>query len=321
MRIVFMGSAGVGAPSLRALLGSAADRVAAVFCQPDRPKGRHRAMAECCTKTLARTVGIPVSTPADVNAGEGLAALEAAKPDAIVVVGYGQILRRRVLDMPPAGCINLHASLLPKYRGAAPIQWAVANGETVTGVTTMFMNERLDAGDIILQSETAVGPEEDAGTLHDRLAATGAELLARTLDLVRAGHPPRRPQREEDATPAPKLRKEDGEIDWRRDAGSLYNRIRGFHPWPGSYTGLPGPTGGVLKVLKARPEKGRGGTRQAPGTVVEAAGEGPLVETGEGGALRLLVVQAEGGRPMAGRDYLLGHGLREGDVLGVSPGR
>jgi len=298
------------------LFDSPADEVVAVVTQPDRPKGRHLVPAACATKLLAGHRDTPVLTPRKVNDAECLADLEKLRPDLVVVVAYGQILKPSVLDLPPLGCVNLHASLLPKYRGAAPIQWALVNGETRTGVTTMFMNERMDAGDIILQRELPIHAEDTAGTVHDKLAETGAELMAETLDRVRAGDAPRVPQDDAEATFAPKLTKRDGRIDWHLPAEDIYNRVRGFNPWPCCHCRVPGRMGsGLLRVFDARAQAAQEETGQAvPGGVLDVAGDGPLVATGRGG-LRLLSVQPEGRRVMSGHDYMLGHDLRVGDAL------
>lgn len=311
MRIVFMGSAELACRALETLTRSDSDELAAVITQPDRPKGRHLHFAPCPAKAYAERKGARILTPPNVNAPESLDKIRALHPDLLVVVAYGQILRRPLLDTPAHGCVNLHSSLLPKYRGAAPIQWAIANGDTVTGVTSMFMNERMDAGDIIFQDPVAIGPDETAGELHDRLAQAGAALLERTIDAIRTGTAPRQPQDERLATPAPKLSRKDGRIRWTMDADDIYNRIRGFDPWPGSFCRVPfGDKRQRLKVLKASVEASSGDA----GAVLEVEGAGPLIGTAKG-ALRLLRVQPEGGRSMQGNEYLRGHTLAPGDRL------
>ncbi|MDI6773872.1 MAG: methionyl-tRNA formyltransferase [Verrucomicrobiota bacterium] len=314
MRIVFLGSAPLAAASLARLAavcrsphGQGETAVVGVVTQPERPQGRHLRVAASPVRAAAEAAGIPVLAPENVNAPESLDAVRALGPDLIVVAAYGQILRLALLALPPLGCINVHASLLPRYRGAAPIQWAVALGETVTGVTTMYMNERMDAGDIIFQAEAPIGPDETAGDLRDRLAREGAELLVSTLEAIRRGNATRRPQDERLATYAPMLRKEDGRINWTMPATAVHNRVRGLSPWPGCYC----ERGGVrLKVLKTRVESGAG----QPGAVLDVAGPGPLVAVGQG-AVRLVAVQPEGRRAMSGEEYLRGHDWKAGDAL------
>jgi len=309
MRILFMGSAELACPCLDRLLADPADQVVGVVTQPDRPKGRSLQVASCAVRAHVAERGIPILTPADVNAPDSAAALRALAPDLIVVVAYGQFLKAAILDLPlrgPAhggGCINVHASLLPKYRGAAPIQWAVANGETETGVTTMFVNARMDAGDIIDSIVEPIRPEDTAGSLHDRLARCGADLLARTIAALRQGSIRRQPQDEALVTFAPRIRKTDGRIDWHLPATLIHNRVRGFNPWPGCFCELA--AAGIVRVLKSRVENGR----DAPaGAVLEAAGAGPLIQAGRD-AVRLLEVQPEGRKVMSGAAFLRGHPL------------
>jgi len=308
MRIIFMGSAGLSCPSLAALLQSRPDELAGVVCQPDRPQGRELHVAPCAVKKEAQGAGVPILTPANVNAPDSVSALRALRPDLIVVVAYGQILRAALLEMPPCGCLNIHASLLPRYRGAAPIQWAIANGEQVTGVTAMMMTAALDAGDILLQREAAIDPEDTGLTLHETLGAAGAAVLLETIEGLRNGSVPRRPQNPADATYAPKLTKADGKIAWTLSGRQIHNRVRGFKPWPGCYCTVSG--GQALKLLHTRLEAGDG----RPGQVLDLRGDGPLVAAGDA-AVRLLQVQPEGKRPMSGADYARGHALRIGDAL------
>ena len=303
MRIIFMGSAELACPCLDRLLADPADQVVGVVTQPDRPKGRSLQVAPCAVRAHVVTRGIPVLTPENVNAPDSVAALRALAPDVIVVVAYGQFLKADILNLPSRGCINVHASLLPKYRGAAPIQWAVANGETETGVTTMFVNARMDAGDIVDQRVEPIRPEDTAGSLHDRLARCGADLLERTIEALRQGSIRRQPQDEAKATFAPRIKKTDGRMDWRLPAIQIHNCIRGFNPWPGCFCELP--PAGIVRVLKARVEAGRS---EAAGTVLEAAGDGPLIQTGQD-ALRLLELQPEGRKVMSGAAFLRGHPL------------
>ncbi len=312
MRIIFMGSAAFACPSLERLLANPADEVVGIVTQPDRPKGRRLELAPCPVKDRLGNRGIPVFTPEKVNTPESLAILGALRPDVIVVVAYGQILKPALLALPPLGCINVHGSLLPKFRGAAPIQWAVALGEQVTGVTTMFLNERMDAGDMILKRELTIAGDDTGGTLHDKLAAVGADALAETMALLRAGRAPRVPQDENAATVAPKLKKTDGRIDWTMPAQTIQNRLRAFNPWPGCQCELPAGSGRWVKILAAGMEPdGQAG----PGAILSNAEAGPLVQTGAG-ALRLLVVQPEGKKPMPGSAFVRGYPLRAGDRAG-----
>ncbi len=303
MRILFMGSAELACPCLDRVLADARDEVVGVVTQPDRPKGRALRLSPCALGAHAARRGLPVLAPEKVNAPESLAALRALAPDLAVVVAYGQFLKPALLGLPPRGCLNVHASLLPKYRGAAPIQWAIARGERETGVTTMFLNARMDAGDIVEQAVEPIRPEDTAGALYDRLARRGAELLAHTLDLLRAGAAPRRPQNEAEATYAPRLAKRDGCLDWSRPAAELRDRVRGFNPWPGCWCEVP--PAGRLGVWAARVEPGRGAP---PGTLLEAVGDGPLFQAGVE-SLRLLVVQPAGRTRMGGADFLRGYRL------------
>lgn len=321
MRLVFMGSAPLACACLARLFEDGRDTVCAVVTQPDRPKGRHLRVTSCPVTETAREAGLPILSPLKVNDDAFVDELRVFQPDLIVVVAYGQILGRRLLALPPKGAVNVHASLLPKYRGAAPIQWAVASGERVTGVTTMFMNEQMDAGDIILQREVPIDAADTAGTLHDRLADAGAALLAETLEAIRENRAPRRAQNPAEATLAPKLRKVDGRIDWRWPADMIVNRVRGFHPWPGCYAEIPAEAGvgdpgtatgrrSLLKVITAAVEPGEG----SPGQVIHINEAGPLVAAGQG-AVRLLVVQPEGRTAMSGGAYLHGRPLREDRFL------
>lgn len=314
IRVVFMGSAELACPTLEALLSLPGVEVVGVVTQPDRPKGRSLRMCACATKVLAAGSDTTVLTPQRVNAQESLASIRALAPDLIVVVAYGQILRAELLGLPPLGCINVHGSLLPKYRGAAPIQWAVARGERESGVTVMYMNAGMDEGDMILKRSIPIGPDETAGSLHDRLAKTGASALVAVVEMLQSGQSlPREAQNPDDATYAPKLSRRDGAIDWSMPSHEIRNRIRGFNPWPACHCVLPDMGDGKgrrLKVLAADFERETG----RPGEVLDVSGCGPLVATGDG-ALRLVEVQPEGGKVMRGDAYLRGHSVAVGDVL------
>lgn len=311
MRVLFMGSGSVACPALRELAARPGDSVVAVVTQPDRPSGRRRELAACPAKKLADTLGLPVRAPERAGDPAELDALRALAPELIVVADYGQFLKPALLALPPRGAINIHPSLLPKYRGAAPIQWAVASGETETGVTILHVTEKMDAGDIILQEKAPIRDEHTAATLTPLLAELGATLLIRALELIRRGEAPRRPQDESLATLAPKLVKEDGRVDWTLPAQVIRNRARGFTPWPGCFAVQPGEAGGFLRLLASRVEPGTG----EPGLILECGPDGPLVACG-GQALRLLEVLPENRKAMSGADYARGKHLQPGDRLG-----
>lgn len=311
MRIVFMGSSGFACASLAWLLKAARDEVVLVVTQPDRPRGRNLEVTGCQVKVSLEGRGVPIFSPAHINEAASLERLAAARPDLIVVVAYGQFLKAPLLSLPPLGCLNVHGSLLPKYRGAAPVQWAMACGETVTGVTTMFVNERMDAGDMILKRELPIADGETGGELHDRLALAGAELLGETLDLLRQGKAPRTAQDESAATYAPKLTKADGRMDWSRPARQLCNRIRAFQPWPGCTCEIPKGSGMRVRILRADPDAAEG----VPGTVLEAGARGILVQSGDGSAVRLLEVQPEGRKAMLCDAFLRGRRIVPGMMV------
>lgn len=308
MRLVFCGTPAFALPSLKALLASRHE-VLGVVTQPDRPKGRHRRLTPPPVKELAHSAGLTVWQPESLQDREFVSLLQGLRLDALVVVAYGKILPAPVLDLPRRGCINLHASLLPRYRGAAPIHWAIINGERETGVTTMFMAPRLDAGDIILQRAVAIAPRETAGQLHDRLADLGAGLLVETLDLIEKGKAPRRPQEEALATYAPPLKPEDEKIDWQWPAEAVFNRVRGLNPWPGAYAVWQGRR---LKIWWAEP-----GTRPAgkfaPGEVLGCGTEGIEVACGDGQAVVIKELQPEGKGVMSAAAFLRGYCLKPGD--------
>jgi methionyl-tRNA formyltransferase len=314
MRIVFMGSAELACPSLEALLKSPFDDVVGIVTQPDRPKGRNQKVAPCPIHQFAATKGIPILMPEKASDPEFIDQLKDLLPDMIVLVAYGQFLKREVLELPLKGAINVHPSLLPKYRGAAPIQWAIARGETTTGVTIMYMSEKMDAGDIILQEPFPIEPDDTAATLEPKLAKKGAEMLLQAIDLIREGRVTRTPQDESQVTMAPKLKKEDGRIDWTKPAQEILNRVRAFNPWPCCYCETPPaegrPTKEFLKILKARVENISG----RPGEIKLAGKQEPIVATGDK-ALCLLEVQPPGKRPMSGAEWARGKRLVGGEVL------
>ncbi|HEY8416574.1 MAG TPA: methionyl-tRNA formyltransferase [Limnochordales bacterium] len=313
LRLVFMGTPAFAVPSLRAVL-AAGHRVVGVFTQPDRPRGRGHKLLPSPVKEAAVAAGIPVYQPRRLRDAEALDALRALAPDVICVVAYGLLLPPAVLQLPPLGCVNVHASLLPRYRGAAPIQAALMAGDTVTGVTTMFMDEGLDTGDIILQRPVPIEPHDDAGTLHEKLADAGAELLVETLRLLAAGQAPRRPQDHSQASYAPKLDRASAALDWTRPAEEVCNHVRAFAPFPGAYT-AHGER--ILKVLQAEVH-GPGTLEAQPGQVVAVEEAGFVVQTGRGAVL-VRKVKPPGAGPMGGRDYVNGYRLRVGDRLVTPP--
>lgn len=311
MRVVFMGSPACACPSLDALLAMPGIQVVAVVTQPDRPQGRGLHLQPCAVKAHAVEQGLAVLTPANVNHPDVVGPLAALKPDVIVVVAFGQIMKRAILDLAPLGCVNVHASLLPRYRGAAPAQWALVNGESVTGVTTMLMNERLDAGEMLLKREVTIMPDDTGGSLLMKLGRAGAALLPGTLEGLQDGTLRGEAQDDRMATLAPKMSKGHGVIVWTMPAADIERRVRAFHPWPCCTCETPRGSGQTLRVLKARVELAHG----APGSVLKLDGEGPLIAAGEG-ALRLLEVQPAGRKAMSGLDYARGRHLAAGDVLG-----
>jgi methionyl-tRNA formyltransferase len=308
-RIVFMGTPAFACPTLEGLLRGM-DQVVGVVCQPDRPRGRGLELTAPEVKRLALSRGLPVFQPERVRDATFQATLESLAPDLIVVAAYGRILPRAVLDLPPRGCINVHASLLPRHRGAAPIQWSILAGDTETGITIMAMNEEMDAGDILLKRTTPIGREESAGELGARLAFLGAEALGEAINGIKTGSIRPEPQPAAGVTFAPRIEREQGRLDWRRAAEELARLVRAFSPAPSAFTTLGGRT---LKVHRAIAIPGpAGGT---DGTVVAADAEGIEVATGDG-RLRLLEVQLEGRRRMSAAQFLAGHALERGTCLG-----
>lgn len=302
MRIVFMGTPAFAVPSLAALLDGGFDVVAAVT-QPDRPSGRGKRLTACPVKALAMARGVPVLQFERIRRQDGVEALTALAPDLFVTAAFGQILSQQVLDIPGCGTVNVHASLLPLYRGPAPINWCIIEGESTTGVTTMMTDAGIDTGDILLQEGTAIAPAETAGELTERLAVLGASLLTQTLRCMEANACPRIKQDDAIATRHPMLTKETGRIDWARDAQAIANLVRGVNPWPGAWCLLP--DGGTLKIWEARPVEGCG----TPGQMLCAdARDGLVIATGSG-ALEVLALQAPNAKRMATKDYLRGHPL------------
>ena len=311
MDLVFCGTPQFAVPALEKLAASGF-RVRLVVTQPDRPRGRGQKPAASPVKQRAQELGLSVIEPEAIKTNDALRSqLESLKPAAIVIVGYGRIIPPWMLALARLGNLNLHASLLPKYRGAAPIQWAIANGETATGVTTMRINEGLDTGDILLQKEIAIAPDDTAVTLAPRLAAIGADLMVETLRGLEAGSITPRPQDHSRATLAPLLNKEDGRIDFARTAQEIANRLRGFQPWPGAFTTLHG------KQLSMTAAKAiASGTSPIPPGVLSVEGERLLAGCGSATALELLELQPEGRKRMLARDFLHGYHPRSGERLG-----
>ena len=308
MRIVFMGTPEFAVPSLKALL-DAGYGVVGVFTQPDRPVGRGHKLAACPVKKLAVERGVPVYQFERLRNEEGLACLRALAPDIVVTAAFGQILSQALLDVPKMGTVNVHASLLPAYRGAAPINWCILNGETRTGVTTMLTDAGVDTGAMLLRRETDIGEVETAAELSARLSQLGAELLIETLKGYIAGEIAPTPQDERLASRQPMLKKEMGLIDWTRSAKEIACQARGLDPWPSAYTDY---LGGTLKIYRARPAMGEG----EPGTVLRSsAKEGLFVACGEG-ALEVLEMQAPGGKRMSARAYLAGKKIEPGTRFG-----
>lgn len=315
MRVVFLGTPEFAVPSLTALV-EVGHQVLAVVTQPDKPRGRGQHVQPSPVKTKAQELGLPVLQPERVSAPEFIEQMRALDPEAVVVVAFGQKIPPALLTLPPLGCINLHASLLPAYRGAAPIVHALWRGEEVTGVTTMYMDEGWDTGDIILQRPVPIRPEDTAGSLHDRLAAEGAQLLCQTLAQIAAGTAPRAPQDENRASYAPRLREEDAALKWERPALELHNQVRAFNPVPGAYFYWSGRR---IKVWRTAVLKKKGEAEAAgpPGEVVTVDHQsGALwVRCGEG-QLALLEVQPENRGRMTGAELARGYRIQRGALLG-----
>lgn len=309
MKILFAGTPRFAVPSLLALCDSRHE-VVGLLTREDKPRGRSRKPVWPETKTAAVARGVAVFQPDDIKTPRFESVLGELRPDLIAVVAYGKIFPPSVLKTPPMGCVNVHASLLPAYRGAAPVNWAVAGGEKKTGVTTMLMDEGTDTGDILLRREVSIGENEDAGELSQRLSLEGAGLLIETVELMEKGGISPRAQDERLATYAPRLSRKDGEIDWSRGASEIKNLVRGMIPWPCARTELCGKD---LRIFRAEAVSGKG----EPGEVVSVGGRGLDIAAGEG-ALRLLSVQPEGGRRMEAGEFARGRDLRKGQFAGAA---
>jgi methionyl-tRNA formyltransferase len=310
MRLVFCGTPQFAVPSLKHLLAQPEFEIVGVYTQPDRPRGRGQEVSYSPVKEAAMEAGIPVLQPEKIRAPEVEAHLWNLELDAIVIIAYGQIIPKRLLPIPRLGWINLHASLLPKYRGAAPIHWAIANGEIVTGNTTMRIDAGMDTGEMLLQEELPIGPDETSPELAVRLAEAGAPLMAETLRRLVKGDLAGRAQDHAAATLAPILKRDDGRIEWSRTATEIYNRMRGFAPWPGAYTEFRGQTCHLL----GKPVSGEK-TSNAPGSLL-GSDSGLRVACGEGSLLEILSVKLEGRKQVSAAEFMRGARIQAGERLG-----
>ncbi|MFZ1946623.1 MAG: methionyl-tRNA formyltransferase [bacterium] len=323
MRIIFAGSPGFAVPSLERLVASE-HQVVAVVTQPARPRGRGLALVDPPVKTWAAGRGLTVFQPEKFNSPDFLETLAGLRPDLVLTAAYGRIFRRRALGLARLGCVNLHASLLPKYRGVAPVNWAIMAGEAESGVTTFFMDEGVDTGDVIESRRTEIGPDETAGDLLDRLAVLGADLVVRTCELVASGSAPRLKQDQSQASYAPKLSKQDGRVAWSKGARAVHDHIRGVSPWPGAFSFLKGEQ---IKIIESRlfegdpasyaqplARPGEGTAEQATVIAVDSA-RGILLSCGVG-LLWLKTLQAPGKKPTAGADFARGRRIEAGDTFG-----
>ena len=310
MRIVFMGTPDFSVPALKALV-EAGHEVAAVVTQPDRPRGRGKELQMTPVKVQSLAYGIPVYQPEKVKDPAFVEILRNLQPEVIVVIAFGQILSRDILDLPPYGCINIHASLLPKYRGAAPIQWAVIDGEKETGVTTMMMDVGLDTGDMLEKTVIPLDPKETGGSLFDKLSQAGGPLILSTLEKLKAGTAVRTPQTDEDSTYAKMLTKSLGQIDWSMEAAAIERLIRGLNPWPSAYTFVHGKT---LKIWDADVLK-ESSDGAAPGQIIRTDPHSLIVAAGEA-LLSIRELQLEGKKRMDVETFLRGYTIEKGEILG-----
>jgi methionyl-tRNA formyltransferase len=312
LRIVFMGTPAFACPTLQALIDRG-EEILAVVTQPDRPKGRGQQHAPPPVKELAESADLPVLQPVKVRAPEFIDSMRELAPDLIVVIAFGQILPKALLEVPRFGCINIHASLLPRWRGAAPINWCIIAGDTETGITTMQMDAGLDTGDMLLKKSITIDQDEDASSLHDRLAALGVDALAETLDLLAKGELVPVSQDDGLTCYAPMLKKEDGAIDWTKDALAIKNLVRGVTPWPGAFTGWEGKT---LKVFRVSVASGEG----RPGEILRADRTGLEVACGSG-SLLIHELQLEGRKRLPAAEFLAGCKVAAGSLLGKDSSR
>jgi len=308
LKIVFMGTSAFAVPSLKTLIDKGED-VVCVVTQPDRPKGRGREVQYTPIKKIALTYGLPLFQPQSIKEEESISYLKKLSPDLFVVVAFGQILSREVLDIPPHGAINVHASLLPRYRGAAPINWALINGEEMTGITTMLLDEGMDTGPILLQRPLDIEPEDTASSLHDKLSLLEAELLTETIDRLRRGELKPVPQDHAKASYAPRLKKDDGLIDWRKSARDINNLIRGLTPWPTAYTHLEGKALKIFNSVVIEEE-----VKGEAGKISGVSREGIRVITGKG-SLLIRDVQLQDRKRMKVPEFIQGYRVQTGTVL------
>jgi methionyl-tRNA formyltransferase len=308
--LIFMGTPGFALPSLKALIAAGAP-ILLVVTQPDRPKGRGQKLSPPPVKELALAHGLPVFQPGRVKSPEVISRVEEFAPQCLVVVAYGQLLPERLLKVPALGAVNVHASLLPKYRGAAPVPWALIEGETVTGVTTMLLDSGMDTGDMLLSREVPIGPEDTGGSLHVRLAEVGASLVVETLARLADGSLTPRPQDHSRATYAPMIHQEDCRVKWQEDAERVSRRIRALDPWPGAFTLWEGKR---LKLYTCRALPS-GAVGALPGTVIASGPDGLDIAAGAG-AVQIRILQLEGRRRLEAADFLKGYQLTVGTVLG-----
>lgn len=312
MNIVFFGTAEFAIPSLKELIASQ-HKVLALVTQPDRKRGRNLKVQPPPTKVIAEAHGIPVYQPEDASGGMSVEYLKSLKADLFVVIAFGQILKKEALDIPKISAINLHGSLLPRYRGAAPTNWAIMNGDKVTGVTIIKMNERMDEGDIILKREVSIEPDDTNITLNEELSALGAKALMEAIGSLGSGNATFEKQNKAEVTMAPKLKKEDGLIDWKKQAQVIHSRVKGLMPWPGAYT-VCGPK--KLKILNTELITYPYRDGRVPGEVLDVVkGIGIVVNTGSG-AIVIRYLQLEGGKALDADSFLRGHKLSVGDILG-----
>ena len=309
MKIVFMGTPEFAVPCLQKIIDEGHE-VVAVVTQPDKPKGRGKKLAMPPVKELALKYDIPVYQPLKAREESFVDTLKEMNPELIVVVAFGQILPKSILDIPKYGCVNVHASLLPRYRGAAPLNWVIINGEEKTGVTTMYMDEGLDTGDMILKSEIPLDDEITAGELHDKMMIDGAKVLKETIDLIEKGEAPREKQSNEDTCYSPIMNKSLGNIDWKKSAIDIHNLVRGINPWPSAYTTYEGQTMKIwkTKVIDKNSDKD-------PGTIISVDKEGINVSTSEG-MLQIKEIQMAGKKRMEVPEYIKGNNINTDIILG-----
>ncbi|HEU5138488.1 MAG TPA: methionyl-tRNA formyltransferase [Bacillales bacterium] len=314
MRIVFMGTPDFSVPILHRLITDG-HTIVAVVTQPDRPKGRKKVLTPPPVKVEAERHDIPVLQPKKIKEPEPLEKVLAYDPDVIVTAAFGQILPKRLLEAPKFGCVNVHASLLPEYRGGAPIHHAIINGKQETGITIMYMAEKLDAGDILTQKRVTIDEEDNVGTLHDKLSKAGTELLSETLPKLEAGELEPVKQDENKATFAPNVKREEEKIDWTATGEAIYNRVRGLNPWPGAYTLH---NGRVLKIWRVKKTYSSG--KLQPGTVIDVDDESFTVGSGDHTAIRVMSLQPAGKKKMEAAQFMKGANLEKGDRLGEIDG-